>query len=179
MPEKTTTKQVGRNGTPKPETQKESARRQKLPSSKGKKEKPPEDSLTHEQLHAALFWIEEIMERAMLPFSVLGKPARCIFQQQMKLQGKNIKLAVKEKHLTRYSLNTLRENVPEWNTKEGRIERDQETFVTEHKEVPVIVRVLHKDYTVFKNPDKRFYSVTELCIPNPFEVYWEKYKFLR
>lgn len=134
-----------------------------------------EKSLPTDDIHAAILYMEEIFESAHLPYVALGDLAKCVYAQRDVVYATKLKYCVKQKHLTRYAVKTLQQIVSDFRE----ITREDKNFVTKHRGVPIIIRVLDKDYRIFTNPDKRFYSVIEVPLPNPFDLYLEKYKFLQ
>src|SRR3990167_10191583 len=123
-------------------------------------------TLTHDQLHEALFFAQDVLERSSIPFIVLGDTAKCIIDNELpNLTGDKIELGVTKRHLTHSCILTL-ESLTKCD-----LLKDSIKFT--HYDVPIEVKVINGDYPYFANPDVRYYHITEFKIPNPFSEYWE------
>ncbi len=122
-------------------------------------------TLTHDQLHDALFFAQDILERSSIPFMVLGETAKCIIDNELpNLTGDKVEVGVTKRHLTRSCLETLKSLV------KCTVDND---IKFDYHGVPVEVKVIEGNYSYFTNPDVRYYHVTEFKTPNPFPEYWE------
>jgi hypothetical protein len=130
-----------------------------------------ETPLKHEQLLDALMFAEDVLTRAVCPFVALGETAETINTWDMPIfEGKGIYLGVMKRHLTKDALSTIKSYVGAW-AKNSYIDEDVISF--EYNNVPTYIQVISGDYPFFKNPDVRFFNITEVRIPNPFDEYWK------
>lgn len=117
---------------------------------------------------AALYFIEDVMGRAMIPFVLLGDVARSVVDNLDVEVTTPIEIGIQKKHLTVYARKTLPMFLPP-----DTIYSDKAiTFTWDN--TPVTVKIIHRDFKVLKSPDKVFYKITDFCIPNPFEKYWRQ-----
>lgn len=120
---------------------------------------------TEELLTAALLHAHYVLESSSMPYVVLGDIA-----YQMKnnepLHGHKIVLGV----LKRYCMPELTSLLKVMDTQ---IETMMDGWRIVHEEVPVVIKIMEKDYPTLINPDIVFHSVETFFIPNPFEVYWK------
>jgi hypothetical protein len=132
---------------------------------------------TPQQLHDALFGALDLMERAICPFVLLKETAYKCRESSSSIDFdlvglKQIDLGIKVNQLTKEVLSTF-----ETYAKEYRNDGTDISFICNG--VPVVVRIIHRNYQVFNNPDTIFYKVEEFKIPNPFDKYWEMRGFIR
>jgi len=131
------------------------------------KEKKPE--LTHDQLVEALMFTEDQLERAAVPFVVMGEISRQIYQENdPKLKADKIELGVMAKNLAQSCKNTLGMLIPDATFADNKI-----YFV--HNDVPVHIHKLENDNKYANNPDTKFFFVTQFRLPNPFDEFWKEY----
>lgn len=122
---------------------------------------------------AALYFLEDVMGRAMIPFVLLGDVARSVVDNLDQEVHAPIEIGIQKRHLTKYALNTLPMFLPP-DTEYG----DKQINFT-WDETPVIVKIIHRDFEVLSNPDQVFYRITHFNIPNPFERYWKQRNFIQ
>lgn len=134
-------------------------------------------AFTPQQLHDALFGALDLMERAMCPFFLLKETAQKVIESEQRidfdLEGLRwIDIGIKATQLTPEVLSTFATH--------GQDYRNDGTNIRfSINGVPVIVRIVHRDYGVLRNLDTVFYKIEEFKIPNPFEKYWEMRGFIR
>lgn len=132
-----------------------------------------ETLFSHEQLRDALFHIHDIMDRAQVPYLVLGSTARHMVENEEPLTGDTeVNVGAEKRFLTKEAMDTLRSFIPSLD-----VQKLQMTY--EHKGIPVIIEVIHGDYKVFKNPDTKFYYIENFRVPNPFYDYWKRKDFMK
>lgn len=122
---------------------------------------------------AALYFVEDVMGRAMIPFVLLGDVARSVVDNVDQEITTPIEIGVQKRHITEYALNTLPMFFPPdtvYGKKEIKFEWDG---------TPVIIKIVHRDFKVLDNPDQVFYRITHFNIPNPFERYWGQRNFIQ
>lgn len=126
-------------------------------------------SFTNEEMQQALFYIQDILERAMIPFMLFGIVAKKIeASPDADIKGEKVEIGILKRHLTGYGKSTLRAFIV-WDDVDGKM-------VLDYKGVPIEITIVNDDYLFLRNPDTRWYKVTEFKIPNPFEDYWKNRK---
>lgn len=121
--------------------------------------------ITTEQAHTALLFIEDVFDRALMPFILLDELAQQILENKV-LDVCEISVGVREMNLTEYGRGVLMAYMP-------RSEWTKTTIYYEHEGVPIIIWRIHNDLEVFKHPDQVHYSIFDLYVPNPFKEYWK------
>ena len=125
--------------------------------------KPP---LTHVQLHDALMYIQDALERAQVPFMLLGDLAQQIYEQDIPVfHADKVEVGVELKHWTKSCQGIFNMIIRE-------ADLDGTKVMLSYKGVPIEIVIIGDTYPFFKYPDVRFYTLTELRLPNPFEAYW-------
>lgn len=133
--------------------------------------KAPE--FTHEQLRDALFNAEDIFDRAMATFYVLGETARHIVKNEEDLTGDSeVHLGVRKNQLTKETLVVLHDWIPD-------LEESEYQLNYVFQGVPVIIDIIHGDYEVLKNPNPLFYKVSQYFVPNPWTLYWNQHEYIK
>lgn len=117
------------------------------------------------QLMRALYDVQDILERALCSFVLLGDTARAL-QKEERLSGDGIYIGVMKKHLTKEAMSTIKVYLKDGVITEKGIEYTWD-------DVPVHVVFITQEYPFFENLDFRFYMANEYKIPNPFDDYWK------
>lgn len=121
-------------------------------------------NFTDEQLTAALLHAEDVLSRCSIPFVVLGSAAYQM-RNNIPLEGSRIVLGVLKRHA-----------MPECTSLLSAIDPNIETLMDGYRlvtdGVPVLVKVLTKDYVTLLEPDIVFSHYEAWRIPNPFDTYW-------
>lgn len=125
---------------------------------------------THEQLISALYYLEEIMDRARLPYFLLEGAARQVVDNVSYLNLNQIDAGVEKQNLRESGKSLLNIVIPG-------VYLDGNTISFDHGGVPIVIWVIQKHWKFFKNPDTVFYGVENFKVPNPFKHYW-KSRFL-
>lgn len=118
-----------------------------------------------ENLLAALFRAQDILDRAIIPFIVLGEVSYQIKNNQP-LEANKISIGILKRHATESGTSLL-------STIDPAIEQLTDGWRLVHNEVPVTIKIIEKEHPVLRNPDIVFYKYDTFCIPNPFEKYWK------
>ena len=129
------------------------------------------EPIQHEQLRDALFFMQDLLERCMIPFMVLGTVGRQIAEQNDPiLQANKIELGIKKNHYTDSCKSMLWSLFDQYH-----IEASDEVddIALEYKGVPVFIKVIKGNYEFFRNPNTKFFFVENLDFPNPFDEYWK------
>lgn len=127
-------------------------------------------SFTSEQITLALYYLEDTMDRAQLPFFLLEGAARQVKDNIPYLSLTQIDAGVEEKYVQGSGLAMLKIVLPN-------IYVDQNTISFEYDKVPIVIWIVKKKWKFFQNPDTVFFGICNFKIPNPFERYW-KSRFL-
>lgn len=118
-------------------------------------------------LEKGLFDVEDLLERTMTPFVLLGKTAESV--KNGNIEGEFVEVGVKETDLTDYMLSTLKTfTLGEFKdeiTEKGRYI----SYVTNG--VLVKIKVLTKKFKFLDNPDHIFYKFAQYRVPNPLDSY--------
>ena len=122
-------------------------------------------------LMLALYDIQDILERAMCPYLILGDTARSIVDKG-RLEGDGIYVGVEKKSLNKMALSTIQFYLSGVRTPRT-LEIREDGFDYIWNDVPVHVKFIGRKYKFFKNPDFKFYMANNYNIPNPFETYWK------
>jgi hypothetical protein len=126
-------------------------------------EKP---TLTVDQLNAELLNVDDLFQRALVPYFLLGETARSI--RSDKLEGSRIEVGTYQKNITKEVLDTFTDYIVGTDV----IINTEGFSYTNHDGVPVVARFLVYQYTFLDNPEFVFYLAGEYFVPNPFEKYW-------
>lgn len=139
----------------------------------------------HQEVHEALLFSQDILQRALIPFFVIGDVAERLRKQDVpQLDVDEVEIAIHRKHATVSGMSTLSTLLEESNVDieteyikksyDGGVIDMVKTITFTHGGVPVIFKVIDKDYDFFKNLDVRWYYTDDFYIPNPFDMYWEE-----
>lgn len=131
-------------------------------------------------LMRALYDIQDILERALCPFFVLGDTARSLIDKQQ-LAGDGIYIGVLRKHVTPQVLSTVKFYLTYGGAKKNMPQQPirEDGFDYEWNAIPIHVKFIKGDYEFFKRPDFVFYMANEYQTPNPFNEYWQKRKEIK
>lgn len=124
-----------------------------------------EESLAPLELREALFYIDDILDRCLTDYFVLGQLARDL-HDGMELSGNKIQLGILTRDFTKYTRDTIEALFPELVITETSVK-------TTFRGIPVEISLISGDYPYFKHPDFRHYYVNSFYIANPFEDYWQ------
>lgn len=129
-----------------------------------------ESSFPHQKIEEALFYLEDMFDRAGIPFILLEGLAKQVFDNAPYFSLNQIDVGVEDKYLQETGMRMLKIVRPD-------IYRDQNSISFEHNGVPIIIWIIRKKWKFFQRPDSRFYATTHFQLPNPFKSYW-KSRFL-
>lgn len=126
--------------------------------------------LNHEDVGFALRDLTDLVEKAMLPYILLGDAARQMKDGCDGFSGNTLKVdkiewAMFERNLT--------PEVKSLFTTWGFEPWDDKGFKYEIQGVPVFVRVITRNYKFFNLPDMVYYGPDMYKIANPFEKWWK------
>lgn len=126
----------------------------------------------------ALYFLEDIMDRCMTRFFLLGDLAKEVIDTGMShpLDPVDIKspiiIGIKKNSATEYFYNTLKMFVPDAKYSKNKIE-------FEHLGVQVTIKIIHRKFKVLDNPSIVHYKIATYRIPNPFDKYWRQRGLIR
>jgi len=123
------------------------------------------NKLTHQQIEEALYYLEDILERAQIPFILLEGIARLVHDEAPYFSLDQIDIGVEEKYLQETGQGFLHIVAPDLY-----IDNNVISFVKDG--VPIVIWVIHKKWKFFQSPDTKFYGITSFKLPNPFNSYW-------
>ena len=120
---------------------------------------------SHDELHEALLRVQDTMIRALVPFFLLGDTAKQVYEvDSPKLELDFIHVGVLNRHWTRSGSSTVKSLEPT-------IVETDKGMRFDFMGIPVAVDIIKGDYSFFEHPDKRFYYIDDLYLPNPMEEY--------
>lgn len=117
-----------------------------------------------EELNKALFDFEDLMERCLSPFLLLGSTAKDIKDGFM-LRGNKVEVGIQEQDITPEMISTIE------TYKGDTISRGMKKWTYLVDEVPVEVKIIKRKYSFFKNPEMIFYWGGDYQLPNPMTDY--------
>jgi hypothetical protein len=132
-----------------------------------KKPEPIQDA----QLREALFFMQDLLERSLIPFMVLGAVGRQIVEQNDPILSANkIELGILKNHYTESGKSILWALFDQYHVDATDEESD---IALEYKGVPVFIKIIKGNYPFFVHPNTIFFYVETLDFPNPFDEYWK------
>lgn len=117
-----------------------------------------------DQLNKALFDFEDVMERAMCPFLVLGGTAIDL-KDKYNLRGNKVEVGVRSLCLTKMVLSTIK------TYRNLDVHKTDKEFSYEVDGVPVVCKIIHRKYKFFENPQMVFYWGGDYQLPNSMADY--------
>ena len=119
-----------------------------------------------DELNKALFDFEDLMERCMTPFFLLGDTGKDIIDGFL-LRGSKVEVGFKAGELTEMVLSTIE-------TYKGiKLDKNQGKWTYFVDEVPVEVTIITKKYKFFEFPNTIFYWGGDYKLPNPYDNYYK------
>lgn len=110
--------------------------------------------------------LETVFEGAMIKCFVLGETAKQIADDgEADLEGP-IELGIRKNDLTIYSLEALRQLLPD-------MEYTDKVISFTFNGVPCTLKVIDNSYSFFKDLDTKMFKMTSVPFPNPFNRYWK------
>jgi hypothetical protein len=115
----------------------------------------------------ALYMTEDWLNRSFIDFLLLGETARTLIQGFHSDLDGGIELGVLKKDYTESGKRVFESLLP----RDTKITENLITF--NQGEIPVKIRIIHRNYQFFKNPEHIIHKISDFCVPNPFEGYWK------
>jgi len=130
--------------------------------------------LSDQLLEQALLDVEDLMERSLTSYIVVGEVAKCMVEKKL-LDANKVEVVVKPHGMIEEARRTIKTFFFEG---DGLVEDDKGMHYTKNG-VPVYIHLLKRKYKFFKNPDRVVYNYADYLIPNPFDLYWKSRHFVR
>ena len=137
---------------------------------KQKKSSTNSMSFSPSELQAALLDVQDALERAQIKFIVLREAAYSLFFYE-DLKGESITVGVPYRQWMPECVSILKAWRPQ-------VQDDDHGMHYMVGNVPVNIRVIHKNFKFLNDPDSRTYYDCFLYIPNPFNNYWRSRSFV-
>lgn len=126
----------------------------------------PKQTFTHDQLLQALYWVHDLMDRALVPFFLVKDTAQSMIENSQ-LKGDALHVGV-------------RHNA--WHTGNLRIveafalaeEKTKEYFKYDYNGVPIYIHI-YKDHPCITSLNTRMYEREFFSLPNPYSEFLEIY----
>ena len=125
-----------------------------------------EYSFSHYQLQDALLWLDDILGRGHIKWVLVGDIATQIYEENdPTLEAEIIEVEVLRNDMTQSGRSMISSWIPN--------ARDENLtdIKFDYQGVPVHIKILDEDPGYLGRPDKRFYYVSNINIPNPWEEY--------
>jgi hypothetical protein len=123
-------------------------------------------------LEKALLDVEDLLQRCLIPFFLLGETARSIRDGEV-ISGTGIDVGVKKSNLIPESMSTLHTFTL------GDFCEDDDIIKYISHGVEVRIKKIGRNYKFLENLDKVFYKAGDYSIPNPFDTYWKSRYLLK
>lgn len=121
---------------------------------------------TPAQIQAALLYTEDILDRAVVPFLLLGDVAKQMDEGYVGFEASELEIGIKRRDFSQGAREIIEMLIP------GIIlEGNRYSFEVEG--VPVTIRIIERNYTFLQNPDTRHFYLGVFRLPNPFKAYWQ------
>lgn len=140
-----------------------------------KKTNMKESGKKTEALEKALQHVEDMFDRCVCPFFLLGETLRSITQDNQ-IKGNKVELGVKVKQLTPEVLVTF--TSPDFSTNLTDFIHNDKMLSYKVEGVSVEIKIIHKKFKCLDNLDSLLYKWGDYLIPNPLEDYWKVKGFI-
>lgn len=135
----------------------------------------PSKQFSDQELMRALYDVQDILERALCPFVLLGTTAKSV-KENGRLEGDGIYIGILKKYATPQVISTVKFYLTYGGARKDMPENPirDDGFDYDWNGVPIHVKFIEGAYDFFERQDFMFYMASEYKIPNPFEAYWEQ-----
>ena len=123
-------------------------------------------------IERALYDVEDLFQRVMCPFVLLGETARSVRDGEF-VAGTVIEVGVRAGDLVPEILSTIHS----FSNFNGGFNKTSFGYEYLSNGIPVKITVINKKWKFLENPDTVFYGPAQYQIPNPFPEYY-KTRFL-
>jgi hypothetical protein len=124
-------------------------------------------------IEKALFDVEDLLGRVLVPFILLGETARSIKDGEI-LGGTAVDIGIRELELNKSALRTIKTFYFE-----GGFNKTERGYEYTSHGIPVRIHVLNKKWKFLENPEQVFYGPATYLVPNPFKDYWKARHLVR
>lgn len=115
----------------------------------------------------ALYYTEDLLNRAFIQFILLGDTAKTLIEGfHTDLDGQ-IDIGILNKDYTESGKRVLLSVLP----RDSKVTKKEISFV--YGEIPVKIKIIHKNYQFFENPEHIIHKISDFCVPNPFDRYYK------
>lgn len=115
----------------------------------------------------ALYYTEDLLNRAFIQFVLLGDTAKTLIEGfHTDLDGQ-IDIGILNKDYTESGKRFLLSVLP----RDSKVTKKEISFV--YGEIPVKIKIIHKNYQFFENPEHIIHKISDFCVPNPFDKYYK------
>jgi hypothetical protein len=125
-----------------------------------------------EHIQAALLRAEDVFDRALVPFILLGDVAKQMEEGYVGFEASEIEVGINQRDFSRNAMEIIQMLVPDL-----AIEGNHLYF--EHDGVPIKIVIVQRKYAFLANPDLRYFYLGTFRLPNPFKNYWQVRALLR
>ena len=122
------------------------------------------------KLNTALNDVEDLLQRALTPFILLGQVAKDV-NEQKSLTGKKVVVGVLKKYLTKEAKSTLLTYMD--------FEPHSWGYSYMSGDVEIQIRIIKQNYAVLQHPEAKWHMASDYYVPNPFETYWKMKGLIR
>lgn len=124
-----------------------------------------QDTFPSPQSREAMMLLEELFERCLCPFLLLGETAKQIYKNpDGEIHLSKIECGVKKNHWTPSTRSIFDLVISE-------VCQVDNTLLFTINGIPVEMKIIQNDYPFLEFPDMHHYYVGEFMLPNPFDSY--------
>lgn len=132
-----------------------------------------------ELIEQSLLNLQDYLERSSITYVVLGDVSKQLKDRNDALiETDKIEVAVLRRYYTESGASMLKQILVNSdyvdNIEYITVDDKVKNIIYKYKnEVPVVIRILDKNWSFLQNPDTVFYRLSEFPLPNPFNKYWD------
>ncbi len=138
---------------------------------KGKQSKTiSKNGPSFEALDKALNHAEEMFDRCVCPFFLMGKTLKGACENEQ-IKGDKVELGVMARYVTPEVLSTF--TSPDFSTHLDDFKLSENKIEYKVEGVPVEIKIIHKHYGCLANPNTMVYKFADFKIPNPLGTFYK------
>lgn len=122
---------------------------------------------SHDELKSALYFIDDVMSRAAMPYFLVGSTAESALKKR-DLTGDAIHVGVRSTDWHSSSLNII-------SIFKEADEIADDYFKYTHNEVPIIVHIFKKNHSCIQSTNPVMYLYEYFNVPNPYDQFLQLY----
>lgn len=115
----------------------------------------------------ALYYTEDLLNRAFIQFLLLGDTAKTLIEGFHSDLDGQIDIGILNKDYTESGKRVLLSVLP----RDSKVTKKEISFV--YGEIPVKIKIIHKNYQFFEHPEHIIHKISDFCVPNPFDRYYK------